>query len=104
MTNVQSLNSFKNPFQNASVDDNLDVIGKFLEQGGGARDFVDILNANTKVKTADVVVVFAAFESLLHHLAKRNIEIDDNSDASTAKKFSTLALDLTRTILEDHIR
>ena len=55
----------------------------------------------------DVVVIFGAMESLLHNLAKRVAALDEGSgdEAETIqKKFQQLALDITRSILEDHIR
>jgi hypothetical protein len=58
-----------------------------------------------KAKTADVVVIFGALESLLHNLAKRTVALEMGPEPeSPLRKFQQLALDLTRSILEDHIR
>ena len=80
-----------------------EVLAKFLEQGGSGRDFVAVLNQDVKVKTSDVVVVFAALESILHNVAKKSVELE-STDAAAIKKFQQLALDITRNILEDHVR
>ena len=57
------------------------------------------------MKTSDVVVVFGALESLLHNLASRNADDDESTlEVSSNKKFQQLALDITRAILEDHVR
>ena len=81
-----------------------EVLVKFLEQGGSGRDFVAVLNQDVKVKTSDVVVVFAALESILHNVAKKSFELESSADATANKKFQQLALDITRNILEDHVR
>jgi hypothetical protein len=82
------------------------LISKFLEQGGSASDFVSILDNEVKVKTADVVVIFGAIESLLHNLAKRTVVLEGlgEEEQKSQKKFQQLALDVTRNILEDHVR
>ncbi len=55
---------------------------------------------------SDVVIIFGAIESLLHNLAKRTATMEDEGEeAETVKRrFQQLALDITRYILEDHIR
>lgn len=87
-----------------------DVMEQFFHEGGTARDILQALSQADKVKSADAATVFNACEAILLHLGAHLVPADidhtDESDEKTSKtkKMQTLAVDLTREILQNHMR
>ena len=84
-----------------------DPLNEFFQQGGTARDFLQVLNQSDKIKHSDVVVVFHACEAILLHLGAQitaELKVEENYSESKNAKLQSLAVDLSREILQNHIK
>ena len=94
----------------SSTSDNDDPMDAFFQEGGTARDLLEPLNVADKIKNSDVNIVFNACEAILLYLGARTvpsqIEQGDNGEEknSKLKKMQALSLDLTREILQNHLK
>ena len=87
-----------------------DPLYQFFGEGGTARDILQALDQSGKVKSAEATVVFNACEAILLHLGSQMLRIEskergtENEKDYTVAKMQTLALDITREILQNHMR
>ena len=85
-----------------------DPLNEFLQQGGTARDILHVITEGDRIKHYDVVVVFNACETILLHLGAQITSIETNETAKDSEtrntKLQTLAVDLTRELLQNHIK
>ena len=88
-----------------------DPVDQFLREGGTAQDLLSFLESKDKVKSSDVEIVFNACEAILLHLGSKisateicDTELVESANNSKTIKMQNLAIDLTREMLQKHIK
>ena len=106
---ISALKDIQNKIDSMKFNSNVkDPLNEFFQQGGTARDILHVITEGDRIKHYDVVVVFNACETILLHLGAQITSIEPNATVNDGEtrntKLQTLAVDLTREVLQNHIK